>query len=32
MCDAVSFHLAQHFLLDGLVLVFLVTGTVKLLA
>jgi drug/metabolite transporter (DMT)-like permease len=32
MRDAVSFHFAQHFLLDSVVIVFVVSGTAKLLA
>jgi hypothetical protein len=31
MLDGASFHFAQHFLLDSLVIVFLVSGTAKLL-
>ena len=32
MRDAQSVHFVQHFILDGLVIVFLVSGTAKLLA
>ena len=32
MRDALSVHFVQHFLLDGLVIVFLVSGAAKLLA